>query len=66
MEHHSGSEEAIIEMDERNKALYTSAESIDDSAPSASDWSGPTHENGSAGEQEGHIWKTTEITIQKS
>ncbi|KAJ5420368.1 hypothetical protein N7465_002887 [Penicillium sp. CMV-2018d] len=60
------SEESIIEMDGRNKTPHISSGSIDDSVPSASEWGESSHRNGSAGEQDGHIWKTTEITIEKS
>ncbi|KAJ5518808.1 hypothetical protein N7453_001230 [Penicillium expansum] len=61
MEPISGSEEGIIEMEDGNRAAHTPAASIDDSMPSALEWGQPSHQ-----EQEGHIWKTTEITIQKS
>ncbi|CAI7574914.1 unnamed protein product [Penicillium discolor] len=60
------SEESIIEMGERNKAPYISSGSIDDSAPSTSEWGETSKRNDSPGEQDGHIWKTTEITIEKS
>ncbi|KGO75881.1 hypothetical protein PITC_033270 [Penicillium italicum] len=61
MEPTEGSEDGIIEMDGRVKDPFSSAASIDDSVPSASEWGEPSHR-----EPEGHIWKTTEITIQKS
>lgn len=60
------SEESIIEMDGRNKAPHISAGSIDDSVPSSSEWGESSRRNGSPPEQDGHIWKTTEITIEKS
>lgn len=60
------SEESIIEMDGRNKTPYISSGSIDDSVPSTSEWGESSHQRDSPGEQDGHIWKTTEITIEKS
>lgn len=60
------SEESIIEMDGRNKGPYISSGSIDDNVPSTSEWGESSHRNGSPGEQDGHIWKTTEITIEKN
>ncbi|CAI7570127.1 unnamed protein product [Penicillium glandicola] len=60
-----GSEESMTEMNERTEVPYTSTTSIDNSEPSASEWGGPSHRSGSSRDQEGQIWKTTEIIIEK-